>query len=148
MARDEAVATALARGMPPVSKRQEMVSRGKLPKPGEGPSEELRAASWFKFGFVATAEDGTAVATTVQGGDPGYSETAKMVAESALCLALPERRARLPQGAGVLTPASAFGVLLVENLHTRGIRFAVEPAMPTAEGLQSPPHSHAPASKL
>lgn len=144
LAKDEAVAAALARGLPPVSKRQEMVSRGKLPKPGEGPSEEMRASSWFRFGFVATAEDGTVVATSVRGGDPGYTETAKMASESALCLALPERRARLPSAGigsrgGALTPATAFGGLLIDCLHTHGIEFSVEDAVPTAAAMLQPP---------
>lgn len=144
VAKDEAVATALARGLPPVSKRQEMVSRGKLPKPGEGPSEEMRAGSWFRFVFVARAEDGTLVATSVRGGDPGYTETAKMAAESALCLALPERRAKLPSAGvgsrgGALTPAAAFGGLLIDCLHTRGIEFSVEEAVPTAAAMLQPP---------
>jgi short subunit dehydrogenase-like uncharacterized protein len=152
VAKDEAVAAALARGLPPVGKRLEMVSRGKLPKPGEGPSEDVRAGSWFTFGFVATAEDGTRVASTVRGGDPGYTETAKMAAEAALCLALPECRARLPAtGAGakggVHTVASAFGTLLIERLHERGIRFETERALPTVEGLMRPP-SAPHASKL
>jgi short subunit dehydrogenase-like uncharacterized protein len=155
LAKDKAVATALARGLPPVSKREEMVSRGKLPKPGEGPSESLRASSWFKFTFVARAEDGTTVASTVQGGDPGYTETAKMAAESALCLALPSCRARLPTAGagsrgGVLTAASAFGGLLIERLHERGIRFHALPDVPTAEELARPPTPSPtpPASKL
>jgi short subunit dehydrogenase-like uncharacterized protein len=152
VAKDEAVAAALARGLPPVGKRLEMVSRGKLPKPGEGPSEDVRAGSWFTFGFVATAEDGTRVASTVRGGDPGYTETAKMAAEAALCLSLPECRERLPAtGAGatggVLTAASAFGSLLIERLHARGIRFEVEREPPTAEALMRPPSAPL-ASKL
>ena len=35
--------------------------------------------------FVAET-DGQTVHTRVKGGDPGYTETAKMLAESALCL--------------------------------------------------------------
>lgn len=144
LAKDENVAAALARGLPPVSKRLEMVSRGKLPKPGEGPSEEMRAGSWFHFRFVATAEDGTTVATSVRGGDPGYTETAKMVAESALCFALPERRARLPSAGagargGALTPASAFGGLLIGVLHSHGIEFAAEEGVPAADAMLTMP---------
>ena len=40
-------------------------------------------------------------------GDPGYKATAVMMGESALCLALD--RERLPERAGVLTPATAWG---------------------------------------
>lgn len=151
LAKDEALAGALARGLPPVSKRVEMVRRGKLPKPGEGPSEEVRANSWFKFCFVARAEDGTVVSTSVRGGDPGYTETAKMAAESALCLALPERRARLPRAGvgargGALTPATAFGGLLIDCLHHRGIEFSVEDGVPTAAAMLQPPRVAPPAA--
>ena len=42
---------------------------------------------------------GERVVTEVSGGDPGYGETAKMLAESALCLAHDE----LPDTAGQVT---------------------------------------------
>ena len=56
-------------------------------KQGEGPSEERREKSWFTVDFVGESA-GRTVHTRVSGGDPGYTETAKMLAESALCLAL------------------------------------------------------------
>lgn len=89
---------------------------------GEGPSSEERAANWFKvtfFGKSASKE----VTTRVSGGDGGYGETAKMVAESALCLAFD--RERLPDRAGVLTPAVAMGERLIERIERAGIRFEV-----------------------
>ena len=54
-------------------------------KPGDGPSAERRAKSWFNVRFVGEG-GGKQVITEVAGGDPGYDETAKMLAESALCL--------------------------------------------------------------
>ena len=53
---------------------------------------------------------------------PGYGETAKMLSESALCLALDE--AKLPQVSGVLTPATALGMVLVDRLRAAGMTFA------------------------
>lgn len=53
--------------------------------------------------------------------DPGYGETAKMLSESALCLARDE--ASLPPGGGVLTPASSMGMRLVESLRAAGMVF-------------------------
>ena len=50
-----------------------------------------------------------ASSTEVTGGDPGYGETSKMLAESALCLAHDE----LPERAGQLTPAVAMGDALI-----------------------------------
>jgi short subunit dehydrogenase-like uncharacterized protein len=96
----------------------------KMKAPGEGPSEEKRAKSWFKVVFVGEG-GGKRVVTEVKGGDPGYSETSKMLAESGLCLAFDE----LPQRAGQLTTAAAMGEPLLNRLQHAGITFdVVEPA--------------------
>ncbi len=58
-----------------------------LKQPGEGPSRERRARSWFRVTFVAEADGGARALSEVSGGDPGYDETSKMLGESALCLA-------------------------------------------------------------
>lgn len=92
---------------------------GKL-APGEGPSEQRRATSWFSVRFTGTG-GGQTVRTEVSGGDPGYGETAKMFAESALCLAFDE----LPDTSGQLTTAVAMGDPLVERLRRAGITFRV-----------------------
>jgi short subunit dehydrogenase-like uncharacterized protein len=95
----------------------------KVRQPGEGPSAEQRHKSWFEVTMIGTA--GPAKATiTVGGGDPGYTETAKMISESALCLALD--RDKLPNRYGVLTTASAMGPVLRERLKKAGIRFDVK----------------------
>src|SRR4051812_30440256 len=93
----------------------------KLKAPGEGPSEAERERSWFKVVFVGEG-GGRRVVTEVSGGDPGYSETSKMLAESGLCLAFDE----LPQRSGQLTTAAAMGDPLLERLQRAGIRFAVK----------------------
>ncbi|MBV8219112.1 MAG: saccharopine dehydrogenase NADP-binding domain-containing protein [Solirubrobacterales bacterium] len=93
----------------------------KLRSPGEGPSEEQRAKSWFSVRFRASAGDGTEARTEVRGGDPGYGETSKMLAESALCLAHDD----LPALAGQLTPAVAMGPALRRRLEAAGIEFKV-----------------------
>jgi short subunit dehydrogenase-like uncharacterized protein len=87
---------------------------------GEGPGPEERGRAWFQVTFHGKSASRKAV-TRVSGGDPGYSETAKMVSESALCLALD--RDKLPSRAGVLTTASAMGERLIERLQAAGIRF-------------------------
>ncbi|MEU6528824.1 saccharopine dehydrogenase NADP-binding domain-containing protein [Streptomyces sp. NPDC046928] len=89
-------------------------------KPGEGPGPEKRARSWFSVRFVGEG-GGRRVFTEVSGGDPGYGETAKMFAESALCLAFDE----LPETAGQVTTAVAMGDALTERLRTAGITFRV-----------------------
>ncbi|MGA5114106.1 saccharopine dehydrogenase family protein [Streptomyces pseudogriseolus] len=89
-------------------------------KPGEGPSPEKRARSWFSVRFVGEG-GGRRVFTEVSGGDPGYDETAKMLAESALCLALDD----LPSTSGQVTTAVAMGDALIGRLRDAGIRFRV-----------------------
>ncbi|MGC9410822.1 saccharopine dehydrogenase family protein [Streptomyces sp. DZ1-3] len=89
-------------------------------RPGEGPSEEKRARSWFSVRFVGEG-GGRRVFTEVSGGDPGYDETAKMFAEAALCLALDA----LPPTSGQVTTAVAMGDALTERLRAAGIGFRV-----------------------
>jgi short subunit dehydrogenase-like uncharacterized protein len=87
---------------------------------GEGPSPEQREKSWFKVRFIGEG-GGRRVVTEVAGGDPGYGETAKMLAESALCLAQDE----LPPTAGQVTTAVAMGDALIDRLRRQGITFEV-----------------------
>ena len=90
---------------------------GRIPQ-GEGPDERRRSKSWFTVDFVGEG-DGRTVHTRVSGGDPGYDETAKMLAESALCLALDDN----PPTAGQVTTAQAMGDNLLTRLQAAGIRF-------------------------
>ncbi len=92
---------------------------GRVPQ-GEGPSEARRSKSWFTVDFVGEG-DGRTVHTRVTGGDPGYDETAKMLAESALCLALDDN----PPTAGQVTTAQAMGDNLLARLQAAGMRFEV-----------------------
>ncbi|MGW0119368.1 saccharopine dehydrogenase family protein [Streptomyces sp. NPDC003327] len=87
---------------------------------GQGPSAERRARSWFTVRFVGEG-GGRRVFTEVAGGDPGYDETARMLAESALCLAFDP----LPKTAGQVTTAAAMGDALIDRLRAAGIRFRV-----------------------
>lgn len=121
-----------------------------LRRAGAGPSEAARARSSFRVRFVAhvgeapatvAVESGlggvaapTAVdtrpgsdpaydlVTEVSGGDPGYGETAKMLAEAALCMAFDELPAA---GGGQWTPAVALGQPLIDRLSASGISFRV-----------------------
>ena len=88
---------------------------------GAGPSEEQRAKSWFSIRFAAHTGDGAELRAEVNGGDPGYTETSKMLSESALCLAYDD----LPERAGQLTPAVAMGPALRRRLAAAGIEFKV-----------------------
>ncbi|MEU2244509.1 saccharopine dehydrogenase NADP-binding domain-containing protein [Streptomyces sp. NPDC018338] len=108
-------AGAVAAQLPPV--RRWLMERY---QPGQGPSAERRARSWFSVRFVGEG-GGRRVFTEVSGGDPGYDETAKMLAESALCLAFDP----LPKTAGQVTTAVAMGDALIDRLRAAGIRFRV-----------------------
>jgi short subunit dehydrogenase-like uncharacterized protein len=108
-------AAALLAPLPPTRK---LLLKAK--SPGEGPSEAVRAKSWFKVAFVGEG-DGRRVVTEVSGGDPGYDETAKMLAESALCLAFDD----LPDTGGQVTTAQAMGDALLARLQGAGIAFRV-----------------------
>lgn len=80
-----------------------LVAKGETPLGGE-------ATFWGEF--------------HIPNGDPGYQETSKMLIESALCLVMDLDK--LPHGGtgagegnkqgGVLTPAAAFGEVLMERL--------------------------------
>jgi short subunit dehydrogenase-like uncharacterized protein len=87
---------------------------------GEGPTPEQREKAWFKVRFHGEG-GGKRVVTEVSGGDPGYGETSKMLAESALCLAFDD----LPKRGGQLTPSAAMGNALIARLQKNGIKFAV-----------------------
>jgi short subunit dehydrogenase-like uncharacterized protein len=87
---------------------------------GAGPDEARRKKSWFKVDFFGES-GGRMVHTRVSGGDPGYTETAKMLAESALCLACDQN----PKVAGQVTTAVAMGENLTARLVNAGIKFEV-----------------------
>ena len=91
-----------------------------LPEPGEGPDEQTRARSTFSVTFLGRGAD-TTVTTRVSGGDPGYDETATMLGEAALSLALDDG----PATAGVLTPAVGLGAPYLARLRDQGLRFEV-----------------------
>jgi short subunit dehydrogenase-like uncharacterized protein len=98
-----------------------------LPKPGEGPSREKIEAGGFEihhFGTIS-AQQKKMKATVSGTSDPGYGETAKMLAESAICLA---KQANILPGAkgGILTPATSMGTVLVDRLRKAGMTFRVE----------------------
>jgi short subunit dehydrogenase-like uncharacterized protein len=92
-----------------------------LRSPGEGPDEATRARSRFRVTFTAEG-GGESLRTWVAGGDPGYGETSKMLAEAALALAGDE----LPDCAGQVTTAQALGRPLIDRLIRAGIEFGID----------------------
>ena len=96
----------------------------RLPSPGEGPDQEAREKGSFKTLFVALGDGGVERAIVADRRDPGYGSTAVMLSEAAICLAL--EGAQLECGGGILTPATAMGMRLVERLRAAGMTFEVQ----------------------
>lgn len=94
----------------------------RAPKPGEGPSEEQRRRGHWKARFVAESNGDRLVYIAADRADPGYGSTAKMLGESALCLALDD----LDAEAGLLTPSVAMGGKLLARLRRAGFTFATD----------------------
>ncbi len=99
-----------------------------LPAPGQGPSAEEREKGFFEATLLGEGKSPRAgrevrlKGRVAAKGDPGYAATARMLAESALCLAFDGVEAK----GGVLTPASSMGMKLVERLRRAGMTFEVE----------------------
>lgn len=139
----------------PPSVLRGLIQRGKLPKPGAGPSLQERAKSWFCFHLVGEAAPATPggpprrIEGTVKGGDPGYDETAKMVAEAALILVADRRASAGNLGklagasdaasvlrGGFTTPAVCLGARLRRRLQSQGIRFEIVKQGPQHEARE------------
>jgi len=123
-------AVGAAMGFGPIRSGMSMV----LPKPGEGPSAEDRAAGYFRMEVHGWGLDGEHyVATVAADGDPGYAATSFMLAEAVLLAASGDPD--LPDRAGVLTPATGLGMPLVERLRAGGMTFDAGLAPEPSEDL-------------
>jgi short subunit dehydrogenase-like uncharacterized protein len=95
----------------------------RAPRPGEGPSAEARARGHWTVRLVAQGPGGeTLLYRAADRADPGYGSTAKMLGESALCLA----RDPLTSPGGVLTPSVAMAQPLLDRLRRAGLVFDVQ----------------------
>jgi short subunit dehydrogenase-like uncharacterized protein len=93
-----------------------------LPDPGEGPKEELVRKGFFAIEIHArTPADERWVCRIEAQGDPGYGATRVMLGESGLALGLDGDK--LPNRAGVLTPATGIGLHLADRLRATGQTF-------------------------
>lgn len=96
-----------------------------LPAPGEGPGEKTRRTGLFRIQIHTRTSAGVRYLGTIEArGDPGYAATSVMLGETALCLALD--RDRLPDRAGILTPATAMGTALADRLRSAGHTLATQ----------------------
>jgi short subunit dehydrogenase-like uncharacterized protein len=84
------------------------------PKPGAGPKPERLDLWAYTIEFKATDESGNTTFATVTGkGQPGYKSTADIIGQVGILLATNDKR--LPEISGVLTPASALGLDLLDE---------------------------------
>lgn len=100
------------------------VVRPLMPRQGAGPDKTERETGFFNLVLVGTTSAAERMRVRVTGNrDPGYGSTSKMIAESAVCLALDD----LSVGGGCWTPASAMNNKLLERLRDRaGVQFDVK----------------------
>lgn len=99
---------------------------GRLPQPGDGPSKAVREAGYFDIRLRAEHARDPAILLhgRIRGDrDPGYGSTAKMLAESAACLAQDAKQT----AGGFWTTASAMGDALIDRLAANaGVTFTIE----------------------
>jgi short subunit dehydrogenase-like uncharacterized protein len=95
-----------------------------LPRPGQGPTRQQRESGYFNLLLLGKIPGGDMLGVRVKGDrDPGYGSTSKMLAESAVCLAIDEALT----GGGFWTPSTAMGALLMKRLTERaGLSFEVD----------------------
>jgi len=109
-----------------------------LPSAGQMPDRKQMEESSYKTVAIATSDEcagGKPVTVTAEGkayGDPGFLTTSRMLLESGLCIALEEEELKksAPLQAGVLTPAAAFGHILVKRLNKHPKMFSFKVTKP------------------
>lgn len=96
----------------------------KMLPPGAGPSEKQLKHGYLLVSGVGEGVKGSKVETEFYfPSDPGYKDTARMVTEAGLCLALDSDK--LPvQGGGFFTPSTGMGDALLDRLCKTGCKFA------------------------
>lgn len=95
-----------------------------LPKPGQGPPDKLMTKGYLMVTAQGQSKNGKRVESSLYfPNDAGYADTARMVVESGLTLALDADK--LPtKGGGFYTPAIGMGDALLERLCMTGCKFA------------------------
>ena len=93
-------------------------------KPGDGPNKKTRENGWFESIFIGENMKNEKFKLRIFGkGDPGYKSTAKLICESALCIALNDRDLPGTNIGGVLTTSTALGHSLIDRLKKANIEF-------------------------
>ena len=93
-------------------------------KPGNGPNKNIRENGWFESIFISHNEKGEKYKLRIFGkGDPGYKSTAKLICESALCIATTNKDLPNTNTGGVLTTSTGLGQTLINRLINSNIIF-------------------------
>jgi short subunit dehydrogenase-like uncharacterized protein len=94
-----------------------------IPAPGSGPSVESMENGFLQVTAMATGVQGSKVTSRIYfNQDAGYKQTALMLCESGLTIAL--SRDKLKLKSGVLTPGSCQGSVLMDRLIQAGVKWA------------------------
>lgn len=95
-----------------------------LPEQGKGPVVDPDNPGFYDIQFNGETASGVSMIARLTGdADPGYGSTSKILAESAVCLALDE----LETKGGFWTPSSAMGDALLTRLsENAGLNFSLE----------------------
>ena len=87
-------------------------------QPGEGPGKAVREAGHYALSYNGIIDGKVAIKVTVSDDlDPGFGSTARLVAESALCLL----QDNIEVAGGMWTPASAMAEQLLKRLPEKGV---------------------------
>eukprot|EP00879_Flechtneria_rotunda_P007646 GHRR01008018.1.p1 GENE.GHRR01008018.1~~GHRR01008018.1.p1 ORF type:complete len:404 (+),score=160.62 GHRR01008018.1:312-1523(+) len=132
------------------------IAKTRLPQPGEGPTREAMMTGYWKHSMIGITEGQSERELQVikayvadEHRDPGYWGTARMLLEAGLCLALDSAACAAAgcQSGGVLTPASAMGVVLIDRLRRAGLKFEIteSPALGKQQLQQQQPMATAAA---
>ena len=107
---------------------------GSLPSPGQGPSIEEENKEWWDLTFYGSVpfegdQEPQIVKAHIANSTGPYTSTARTAVECAMCQVLEKERLKEPplkQG-GVLTPAAAFGDVLIRRLIAIGFKIETLP---------------------
>lgn len=92
------------------------------PKPGDGPKEERLDLWSYTINLTAKDDNGNSVKACVIGkGQPGYKSTADIIGEVGILMAKKDKR--LPDLAGMLTPATGLGLEVLKDFERARLHF-------------------------
>ena len=93
-------------------------------KAGNGPDKKTRENGWFESIFIGKSKNNEKYKLRMFcKGDPGYKSTAKLICESALCLALNSENLPNTNAGGVLTTSTGLGSTLIDRLKNADVLF-------------------------